>query len=356
MRLLVLTQKVDEGDDVLGFFHEWLRRFAARVESVEVVCLVEGAHTLPSNVRVYSLGKPADAKAMAGAGARLVYSIKLYQYLWHLRGRYDAVFVHMNPEYVVLAGWLWRLIGKRIVLWYSHRNVDLKLRIAERFADVIASGAASSFRLHTSKLRVLGHGIDTDYFKPVGTASLHQPLKLVSVGRITPIKRLEVAVDALALLHKAGVAAELTLVGAPGPSDEAYAEALKVRIAKAGLASAVIFAGSVPYKQIARYYQDSDFSINLAPTGGLDKAVFEAMACGLPVLVSNQGFTEYMGMYRDRLLFVQDDAGDLAAKLEMLYREKDGKTIGAYLRDTVEIRASLDRLLDALLGLLYAPQ
>jgi len=32
MKLLILTQKVDIDDDVLGFFHGWLEEFAKNVE------------------------------------------------------------------------------------------------------------------------------------------------------------------------------------------------------------------------------------------------------------------------------------------------------------------------------------
>ena len=60
MRLLVLTQKVDREDDVLGFFHEWLRRFSAQCEAVEVICLYEGAHDLAArDLEVGELREPA---------------------------------------------------------------------------------------------------------------------------------------------------------------------------------------------------------------------------------------------------------------------------------------------------------
>ena len=57
MRLLILTQKVDINDDILGFFHRWIEEFAKRCEKVIVICLQEGRHDLPSNVKVLSLGK-----------------------------------------------------------------------------------------------------------------------------------------------------------------------------------------------------------------------------------------------------------------------------------------------------------
>lgn len=345
MKLLVLTQKVDEHDSVLGFFHQWIEELAKHCEGVEVVCLFEGAHHLPNNVRVHSLGKEQ------GAG-KIRRTLRFYRYLWQLRGRYDGVLVHMNPEYLVLAGWWWKLAGVPTLLWYSHRSVDLKLRIAERFVGVIASSAASSFRLQTPKLRVLGHGIDTALFTPSG-GSVHTPWRLVSVGRLTPIKRLETVIEALALV-RCGIDADLTLVGqAVAPGDLAYAQRLKEQVQRLSLGSHVQFAGAVPYGEMASVYHAADVSVNAAPTGGLDKAVLESMATGLPTLVTNQGFAEYLGQYQGRLLCVQDDAADLAEKLSALYHANDSAAVGAALRQQVVARANLDALITNLLSLLW---
>ena len=57
MRLLIVTQVVDQNDSVLGFFHRWIEEFAKNCEKVHVICLKESVHNLPENVAVHSLGK-----------------------------------------------------------------------------------------------------------------------------------------------------------------------------------------------------------------------------------------------------------------------------------------------------------
>ena len=57
MKLLVIAQKVDINDDLLGAFHNWIAGFAMRYEKVTVICLSEGEYDLPSNVKVLNLGK-----------------------------------------------------------------------------------------------------------------------------------------------------------------------------------------------------------------------------------------------------------------------------------------------------------
>ncbi|MDP3934628.1 MAG: hypothetical protein Q8Q46_00155, partial [Candidatus Giovannonibacteria bacterium] len=55
--ILILTQKVDKNDDNLGFFHEWLKKFAEKTDKVFVIANFVDEHSLPVNVQVFSLGK-----------------------------------------------------------------------------------------------------------------------------------------------------------------------------------------------------------------------------------------------------------------------------------------------------------
>jgi len=104
MKLLILTQKVDKNDDILGFFHRWLKEFAGRVEKLTVICLQKGEYDLPENVKVLSLGKERGV-------SKLGYVLNLYKYIWVLRAQYGHVFVHMNQEYVLLAGLCFMIQG-----------------------------------------------------------------------------------------------------------------------------------------------------------------------------------------------------------------------------------------------------
>src|SRR6185312_9296857 len=164
MKLLIVTQKVDQNDSILGFFHRWIEEFAKHFSLVTVICLQEGEHHLPENVKVLSLGK-------ASGTSRLQYIFRFYKYIWNERKNYDVVFVHMNPEYIVLGGWFWKLWHKKVALWYVHRAVNTKLRIAEKFADVIFSSSKESFGIESSKVRFVGHGIDVEKFEHVPEAS-----------------------------------------------------------------------------------------------------------------------------------------------------------------------------------------
>ena len=47
MKLLIITQKVNKIDPILGFFHGWIIEFAKHFESITVICLEKGEYNLP---------------------------------------------------------------------------------------------------------------------------------------------------------------------------------------------------------------------------------------------------------------------------------------------------------------------
>jgi len=95
MKLLILTQKMDRDDPVLGFFHRWCGKIATRVSRLHIICLQQGCVELPAQVTVRSLGKERRT-------SRRAYLFSFYRLIWSLRAEYDVVFVHMNPIYILL--------------------------------------------------------------------------------------------------------------------------------------------------------------------------------------------------------------------------------------------------------------
>lgn len=344
MKLLIITQKVDSADGLLGFFHDWLKEFAEVFSEVTVICLFEGQHELPGNVRVLSLGKEK------GVG-RIFYLFNFYYYLWRERKNYDAVFVHMNAEYVILGGCCWRLAGKKIGLWYTHKAVTWKLRLAELLSDVIFTASKESFQLASAKLRIIGHGIDVNKFSLKNLISAEpDKFRLVSVGRISEIKNLLLLVKAIDLLvHKFGLDnLTVSLIGeAPNNRGLGYAALLKNEIKKLRLEKYIDWVGNIPNRDLPRYYHQADLSVNLCPTGGLDKAVLESMACGVPALVYNKTFREIFGDYQEQLIVSQADQEEVAKKIRQLLvmKVEDKNKLSRNLRQIVVSNYSVHGLI-----------
>ncbi len=343
MKLLIITQKVDINDDVLGFMHGWIKEFAKYCERLTVVCLHKGEYNLPENVKVLSLGKE-DGES------RLKYFFRFYKYIFREQKNYDNVFVHMNKEYVLLGGVLWKLMGKKIKLWYTHKCVSIYLRIAEKLVDTIFTASKESFRLGSKKLRIMGHGINTDIFKPGKNKTRKEKFKILTVGRISPIKDVKTLVRAIAELKDQNI--ELEIVGATSALEKGrYFKEVKDLVRKKGIVDKVNFVGSVPNRDILKYYQDADLVVNMAPTGGLDKVILEAMSCKIPVIVCNQTMKKYFGQYANRQIFEFGNHKQLAEKIKKIIEldQKELEDIKDGMREIVVKEHNLQNLIKNIL-------
>ena len=349
MKLLIFTQKVDSADDNLGFFQRWIEEFARRCEEVIVICLYEGQHSLPANVRVLSLGKE-------GGVSRLKYLYRFYSYIWGEQKHYDSVFVHMNQIYVILGGVLWRLLGKRIGLWYAHGTVNTMLRLAMLFVHDAFTSTSQSLRIESRKRRIIGHGIDTDLFTLQTKVPTAIPFSILSVGRISPVKDYETLIEATKILREANISLSVKILGTTGAGRQGcYFEELLHKVEDYGLADVVHFVGASLYKDMPSQLSLAHVLVNTSGTGSLDKAPLEAMAMGIPVLTCNEGVVHALpNSLREELSFPPHDAHTLAEKLIFLSQESSEERIlrGRILRDVVVKNHALPHLADTIIAVL----
>ncbi len=326
MRLLIITQKIDINDSILGFFHSWVQEFAKHTEKLTVICLQKGEYDLPDNVSVYSLGKENSNFQFPISNSsifkRINYIYRFYGLIWQKRKEYDTIFVHMNPEYAVLAGWLWKLWHKKVALWYTHKQVDLKLRLAEKIVDVIFTASKESFRLPSNKLKITGHGIDLEKFQPSKSKNSNSGVKfkILSVGRISPSKDYETLIKALKILKMQGFLFRTKIVGGPVyDSDKVYYERLKNLVKNENLESEIEFIGPIPNNKIVDYYNDADIFVHMSQTGSLDKVVLEAMACGLIIISNNDAVVrDVLIEYKEYLSYPKHDSNALVERIKNL--------------------------------------
>ena len=334
--LLIITQKVDINDDLLGFFGDWVKEFAKNFERVFVVTIAKGAYNLPDNVEVLSLGKETGV-------SKVVQAVKFFGFLFKYVPRCDGIFAHMSPIFAVTAWPVAALFRKKIVLWYLHRSVTWRLKLAEKLVYKIATASRESVMLKSSKIIEVGHGINARLFKTERNWS-KDSTSIISVGRISPIKGLETLIQAIGAVSNSNQNIKLQIVGKPiMRGDNDYFSQLKKLVSDLGLSRFVEFRGFVPYKNIADIYRDADISVNLTPKGGIDKVVLESMATGCLTLTSNPVMAKYFGHNASQFIFNHGDVKDLKDKLECLIclpsLEKDN--LSRYLVESVQNNHSL---------------
>lgn len=262
MKLLIVTQAVDTNHSNLGFFVRWIEEFAKHCDEVTVIANEVGRYSLPKNVTVFGLGKETGS-------SRLARYVKFLALVAWFSSRYDTVFCHMNPEYVIAGSWWWKLTRKCILFWYMHKSVTSRLKLAEQIADVIVTASPESFRLPSKKLHIVGHGIDTDIFRP--DPSVTRGTHLLSVGRLNKSKRHDRAIDYAA---EQGVTLRIAGEGPEREFLEQYAQSKNVQ---------VTFLGGLTHTQLRDEYVRAARFIHTSETGSLDKVLLEAMACNTPI-------------------------------------------------------------------------
>jgi D-inositol-3-phosphate glycosyltransferase len=174
-------------------------------------------------------------------------------------------------------------------------------------------------------------GVDTALFAPGDPTAARMALALQAhpvllwVGRIAPIKGLDTLLDAIARLRAAGTALSLLIVG--GEADEprnGHEAALRERIERLGLGTAVRFVGPLPQDVLPTYYVAADVTVLPSYYESFGMVALEAMACGSPVIASRVG--GLVTTVRDGVtgfLVPESDVGALAERIAALIADPD---------------------------------
>ena len=172
-------------------------------------------------------------------------------------------------------------------------------------------------RQYPKQIRVWGRNVDVAHFRPARRSlrlrrSLlgeQGDLLLLSVGRVSPEKRLDVLLDAYALLRQRHPGARLAIAG-DGPAREEL---------EAAAPPGVRFLGAVEGDALARLYASADVFCFASTTDTFGQVLLEAGASGLPVVATRTGGTaELVEHRRNGLLVAPDDPDAFARALRRL--------------------------------------
>ena len=287
---------------------------ARRVDHLVIIASRVGVHDLPSNVSVFSLGKE-QGRGRIG---------RIWKF-WELFSRHyaacDAVLFHQIPEFVIAASPFLFSLKRKTGLWYAHGSMPRILRFAERMIDFVFTSSLDGFRLPSKKVIVTGQAINTELFVPVAAPRSDGTIRLITVGRISPVKNYDTILRGCAIGSRTWKFPwRLAIVGGPlTDEDLSYEIRINRFVAERGLVPYVEFLGPKPYEEIPALLQSHDLFVNLSGTGSLDKAVFEAMCSGLSVLTSNEAYRNIL----PRRYFLSDATPEaFARRVAMLADEK----------------------------------
>ncbi|MFC5833541.1 glycosyltransferase [Nonomuraea insulae] len=139
------------------------------------------------------------------------------------------------------------------------------------------------------RIRVVPCGVDIATFTPDGPALPRgKAVRLLYLGRLVERKRIDTIVRALP-----GIAdAELIIAGGPPAAqltDDANVRRLRLIAEKCGVQDQVLFLGNVAHVDVPKLIRSADLVVNVPPYEPFGMVPVEAMACGVPVVVSPIG-------------------------------------------------------------------
>lgn len=251
---------------------------------------------------------------------RLTWALRLWKYLRKYRGDYDLVHFHLIWWGSLLAAcWAKRegipAIYESVLLdsdtpgaMRDERFGALKLRLLKQFAGILAisDGIAEDYYQHgfaLSQVHVQMNCLDTALFRPA--ENLEEKLDCrrrfdltedarvcLFVGSLIRRKGVDLLLDAFIAAHQHDPNLFLWLVGPKdrqeNPTlDEDFVRGLQEKVSKLGLDESVRFDGIVNDRTLlAEAYRAADLFVFPSRKEGLPNVVLEAMASGLPVIVS----------------------------------------------------------------------
>jgi glycogen(starch) synthase len=298
MRILRVAQKVYP--DVKGggpyHVHAMSRDQAAMGHDVTVLTLGDRGEEHRDGYRV--VRRPTTVSALGND-----ISAGVARYLYRNNDEFDVVHAHSHLYFSTnLAAFARRLGGPPLAITnhglYSQTApeavFDAYLRTLGRWTFdqsevVFCYTEEDRERLRavgvSSPVEVVPNGIDTSRFTPEGPVSDELPdggPVVLFVGRLVEGKCPGDAVAAVDRLRETHPDARLVVCG-DGPLRGELVETVTER----GLTDAVTFLGHVPYDEMPAVYRGADALVLPSRAEGLPRTVMEALASGVPVVVSD---------------------------------------------------------------------
>ncbi len=177
------------------------------------------------------------------------------------------------------------------------------LRIADRIIAATQAELAQLqwlYQADTHKVVIIPPGVDLSHFYPIPVDEARefigvQPCDrvLLFVGRIEPLKGIDILLEALSILRRQNITVCLTVIGGdPTVNDETqYSEMAHLQALRAqyGMNDLVAFIGQRSQDSLPYYYSAAEAVVVPSHYESFGMVALEAMACGTPVVASQVG-------------------------------------------------------------------
>ena len=172
--------------------------------------------------------------------------------------------------------------------------------------------------LRRDDIRVIHNGVDVEFFRPDPSVARPVEPTFLSVGRLKKYKRIDHAIEAVALLGRRGRSVRLRIAGKG--DDEPR---LRQAVDRLGVGGLVSFEGFVSEEGKRDLMRRAWATVQPSPKEGWGITNVEAAACGTPTVASDSpGLRESVVHQQTGLLYPHGDVEKLADALERLAADR----------------------------------
>ncbi len=286
----------------------------------------------PPGIRIYTAGVPSSvADREEGSLQKLLYLIHVKKLRQAIRDfKPDALHSH----YLTSFGLLGAISGFRpfiVSVWGSdifdfpkrsalHKSlIKYILKKADKVLSTSRFMAQEVKKYYDGNIEVTPFGVDLSRFRPAGKTA-GETVRIGIIKNLEEVYGIELFLNALKILKEKGVkgfTAEIT-------GDGSFRDRLHRITEENELTEIVEFNGFVDNSEIENIHRRYDFEVYPSYKDSFGVSAVEAMACGVPVIVSSDtGLADVAEDQVSGLIFPNGSLNGLAACIEKLINEAD---------------------------------
>ena len=226
-----------------------------------------------------------------------------------------------------------------LVIPYWSKLLFYFTKFSLRKADLIfaTSGDAenkliSTFGIDKNKIKMIPFGVDTELFKPSKNEAIIDTVYVLSNRNFSPIYNIQTFIHAIPLAIKENIDLKFILIGS-GPEEGD----IRSLVDELGVGDYVTFIGKIANDNMPEYLNSSDIYVSTSLSDTTPVSVSEAMACGLPCIVTDVGgVKEVISDGENGYLFKPGDYESLAKKIvDLSFDLEKRRIIGKNARLTI---------------------
>ncbi len=261
---------------------------------------------------------------------------------WRYGTPYVVTYGYRYPEFARAQGHNTRAVRLAQIERLALRHADAVIVTTKQLQQHVCETVPSEL------VHLIPNGVDVARFRTAQEEAADRPPTVVFVGRLERQKNLVTLIRAMSLLQSRPQP-RLVVIGGGSLNNQLQAQAQRLGVCAE-------FLGNVDHSLLPSYLQSARAFVLPSLIEGHPKALLEAMACGLPCIVSDcEGNREMVTDGQNGLLFPVDDARALAAQIDRILSDHTlAHTLGVQARDLVVREYALNELLQREVDLLQS--